>query len=625
MLGVEVACAPQTDRTHKRNLTGVFQHWDCLDPDWNPGGIWRPVALESTGPIRIQHLRVAVPAGRRRPGPTSRCGPCSTRPRAAAATITTTVGGTDHTQDVTLAGGENQLEWTVAVADPRLWWPQALGDQPLEDVTVEVTAEGARPAEPPPRRCAPGCGRSRMRDWIVSVNGERLFVKGANHGPTRMALAEATPDEVRRDVDLAVDCGLDLLRVHAHVARPELYDAADEAGLLLWQDMPLQWGYARGIRKQAVRQAREAVDLLGHHPSVAIWCGHNEPFALDVGPGADADPGALAGRFALAQELPTWNKTVLDRSVKRAIEKADGSRPVIAHSGVLPHPPTLDGTDSHLYFGWYHGDERDLPDLARRLPRLVRWVGEFGAQAVPDDGRLHRARALARPRLGAARPHPRAAEAALRRARAAGRARDVPRRGRPRRRRTRPTLLKHHVETLRRLKYRPTGGFAQFCFADGHPAVTWSVLDHERVPKAGYEALEAACRPVIVVADRPPATVAPGEALALDVHVVSDLRVPIDAATVAPSCAGPAAPTGGAGRARSAPTSAAGSARCSSSSPTRPARSTSTLTLDAGDHSATNAYAATIAADLSDLTSVSAGSMPSGGPMVEASGPKCST
>ena len=86
------------------------------------------------------------------------------------------------------------------------------------------------------------------------------------------------------------------------------------------------------------------------------------------------------------------------------------------------------------------------------------------------------------------------------------------------------TLLRHHVETLRRLKYRPTGGFCQFAFADAHPGITWSVLDHERVPKAAHAALAEACRPVIVVADRPPATVAPGHALALDVHVVSDRR-----------------------------------------------------------------------------------------------------
>ena len=94
------------------------------------------------------------------------------------------------------------------------------------------------------------------------------------------------------------------------------------------------------------------------------------------------------------------------------------------------------------------------------------------------------------------------------------------------------TVIKHHVETLRRLKYRPTGGFCHFCFADGHPAVTWSVLDHQRVPKAGHLALKEACAPVIVVADRPAATYAPGDPIALDVHVVSDLRVALDAVRV---------------------------------------------------------------------------------------------
>jgi beta-mannosidase len=58
-------------------------------------------------------------------------------------------------------------------------------------------------------------------------------------------------------------------------------------------------------------------------------------------------------------------------------------------------------------------------------------------------------------------------------------------------------LVQLQVEDLRRLKYAPAGGFCHFCFADGHPAVTWSVLDHERVAKRGYAALRDACRPVL--------------------------------------------------------------------------------------------------------------------------------
>ena len=44
--------------------------------------------------------------------------------------------------------------------------------------------------------------------------------------------------------------------------------------------------------------------------------------------------------------------------------------------------------------------------------------------------------------------------------------------------------------------------------------------------------MQAACAPVIVVADRLPASLAPGHALSLDVHVVSDRRAAIEGAEV---------------------------------------------------------------------------------------------
>ena len=224
---------------------------------------------------------------------------------------------------------------------PTLWWPWAFGDQDRYDVTVEAVAEDGAVSHTLERRV--GLRSLVFDDWRLSVNGERLFLKGANLAPTRALLGEATGDDVRQDVDLARDAGLDLVRVHAHIATPALYDQADERGMLVWQDLPLQWGYARSVRKQAVRQARKAVEILGHHPSIAIWCGHNEPLALDVADRRDGRSGGVpasrAHDGARAWSCPTWNKTVLDRSIKRALEKADGSRPVIPHSGVLAPPP----------------------------------------------------------------------------------------------------------------------------------------------------------------------------------------------------------------------------------------------------------------------------------------------
>ncbi len=533
-LAIEVTCSPQIDPTAKRNITGVFQHWDCLDPEWNPGGVWRPVRITETGPVRISRLRVLCrEASVQRAVLVLR----ATLDSDAARTVRlqSRLGEVDHAADQPLAAGANEVEWTLTVDRPALWWPRALGDATLHDLLVRVVldaTEGGVTSDE--RRVRTGLRQVRMRSWVASVNGERLFLKGSNHGPTRMALAEATPAELARDVELACEAGLDLLRIHAHITRPELYDAADAAGLLLWQDFPLQWGYARGIRKQAVRQVGAAVDLLGHHPSIALWCGHNEPMAIENDPSMWGDRKQLrkmAVKVAIAQELPTWNKTVLDRSVKRAFEKSDGTRPVIAHSGVLPHPPQLDGTDSHLYFGWYHGKERDFPGFLRAVPRMARFVTEFGAQAVPvtaefmeperwpdlDWERLGHRHALQKAVFDKfVPPADHATFDGWQRATQEYQA----------------TVVRRHIEALRRIKYRPTGGFAQFSFADGHPAVTWSVLGHDRAPKLAYDALRLACQPVIVVADRLPVTVAPGQALALDVHVVSDLRGPVEDAEI---------------------------------------------------------------------------------------------
>ena len=572
VLGVELACSRPGDPDAQRNLTGSFQHGDWLDPAWNPGGIWRPVRIERSGPVRILHLRVlCTEATEERATVTVRA--VLDAATAGQVRVRTTVAGVDHEEVHTVAAGENQIGWTVTVPDPVRWWPHALGDQPLHDVTVEVHvpvgrpdggggvdsetgASGAGASDAPGAADAPevdetgdeglgptilsdrrerriGLRQVAMRDWVLSVNGERLFLKGSNVGPARPDLGTTDPQLLRDDVDRAVDLGLDLLRVHSHVSRPELYDAADEAGLLLWQDLPLHGGFARTLRKQAVRQAREAVDLLGHHPSVAIWCGHDapdgadEPTAVD---GGGSRPRSLL-RAVAGRQLPSWNRTILDRSIKRALARQDGTRPVVAHSGVAPHPPDLDGTDSHLYFGWRHGDERQLPGFARAWPRMVRFVSELGPQSVPpnddfvepgawpglDWERLAARHGMQRAAFDDHVPPGRHADyETWRRATQDYQA----------------SVVRRQVEELRRLKYRPTGGVAQFGFADAHPRISGSLLDHEREPKPAWEAMRAACRPVIVVADRLPPAAAPGDALALDVHVVNDRREPLARATV---------------------------------------------------------------------------------------------
>jgi beta-mannosidase len=520
LLALEVGCPTPGDLDHKRSITGGFHHGDHLRPGTNPGGLWGPVRIVRTGPVAIRHGRLVCRE--------------TTEQRAVLAlrlvvhteaarpvVLRTRVAGVEVCEARPLAAGENRIEWQVVVPRPARWWPRALGPQPLHDVAVDVLLDDGSTSDR--RRWRTGLRSIELRNWIAHVNGERLYLKGAAIAPPDPAQGPSTAAAVRSLLGRAVEAHLDLVRVHTHIASPALYDLADELGILLWQDFPLHGRYARSVRTEAVRQAREAVDLLGHHPCVALWNAHDEPDTLD-GDGSAAATGA--GRRPVArlveQQRPSWNRSILDRSVKRAFERHDGSRPVLAHSGVLPHLPQLDGTSAHLWFGWYGGSVDDLRQFAATLPRHLRFVAGFGAQAPPvalpldlrgwpprDAGDLPKRTGMQTTvveRLAPWTGH--ATEAGWRRALHDHQA----------------LVVKHTVEFLRRIRYRPTGGFCLYRLDDTWPSVGFGVIDAAGRPKPGFGALAAACRPLLPVADPLPPRLIPGETRSVTVHVVNDGR-----------------------------------------------------------------------------------------------------
>src|SRR5690606_30567276 len=154
--------------------------------------------------------------------------------------------------------------------------------------------------------------------------------------------------------------------------------------------------------------------------------------------------------------------------------------------GLLPNLSSMDGTDSHLWFGWRGGRPEDLAAFLARLPRAARFVSDFGAWSCscPPEG------------------EPPADDPAW----------SILLRNVPRdvfdsdddwcfaTQQEQATVLRTQIEILRRLKYRPTGGFAFSQLADGRGEIGAGVLDRERRPKAAWEAVASACKPVIVTA-----------------------------------------------------------------------------------------------------------------------------
>lgn len=519
LLAVEVSCPPQDDRRPKRSLTGSFQSGP-LAPPGSPGGIWRQVRLKSTGPVAIRHKRLqCLSANAERAVLGHRL--VLNSAEACEVRVDTSVTGPDGvaaaggTENHTLAKGENRIEWTTPVDLPALWWPAVLGDQPLYEVSISVRSADGRVTD----RTS---WRTGLRDVEVdqlrwSVNGERLFVKGISIGPQARFLGSASVEMLVDDLRSVREAGLDMARIHGHVTRPEVYAEADRTGLLIWQDLPLVGGYAIATRKPARVIAREAVDLLGHHPSIALWGAHDEPNGAPLPtPGRAHERPQAIGRRLGRHLLPSWNRSVLDPAVRRELKANDPARPVVRRSGSLPLLSDRSISDAHLWLGWHSGQHEDLAEVIRSWPRLGSFLGGFGAQSVviadwgPDEPTWPTAERGSFDRYLHRQAYPDGESWA-----AATQAYQA-------------DLIRSHVNTMRRLKYRPAGGFCLVALFDAEPAGGFGVLDHQRKPKAAFHALVDACRPVVVIADTPPTIITPGSHIAIDVHAVSDLRVRLE-------------------------------------------------------------------------------------------------
>jgi beta-mannosidase len=565
-LVVEVECPDEKNKSAKHLITGVFSHWDCLDPKTNPGGIWQSVEILTSGPqyiadvqLRptnpqavIQLAQVEKPAyfvnvggisdadGRRQETPPTK--PDAIELRAdfvvnsghhAAPVYRLTFTPYNFTQEgkpfsigfrATTAPGDNRVERFFALENPQLWWSHDLGEPRLYTVRVETFADELMRQRLDGWEFRWGLRHFELKDWQASLNGVRLFLKGNNYPPGDTRIATMTKDDYLRDFRLAKNAHMNFMRIHAHLEKRELFDAADELGMLLWQDFPLQWSYAHEVLPQAERQAALMPRTFFNHPSIAIWCMHNEPMHI-----SDTQATGLLAtlRAAFSSFVYSWDRMVMDTRLKKIVEQADPTRPVIRASGKWSVPWMRDA-DSHFYFGWYKqfdGPKRRFELIKWIFPSTLAFVTEFGAQSFPqlascvkfmdaDIKKIDWAHLVERhhfqPNIMADWYDWRACQS-LQELIELSQAYQI-------------EINQYYIDWLRYHKYQPCGGIAPFMFHDSNPAVQWSILDYWRAPKKSYHAMRVAFNPEYVFTLLPKDAYRVGETLTLPVYVVNDAR-----------------------------------------------------------------------------------------------------
>ena len=301
----------------RNNTMQYTPGWDWIQPvrDRNTG-IWDEVSITTTGPVCLSspYVVTKVPGVRDPETKTQREAFVNTSVELENTGSTSLKGllvcetnGTRLTQPVTLSPFEKKTVSLnpLAVKNPRLWWPNGIGEQPLYDMNLsfeignqvsdrERLRYGIR--EITSDKCPDNGGRRFF------VNGQKIYVTGGNYINSDWLL-RLSPERYRDEVRFHAEMNLRMIRVWggALVERPEFYNACDEFGILVFQDL---WGSGdcngawEDPTKMDSRERRweypdnhdlfiasveDQVKMIRNHPSLCLWCGANEwPLAKDI-------------------------------------------------------------------------------------------------------------------------------------------------------------------------------------------------------------------------------------------------------------------------------------------------------------------------------------------------------
>lgn len=260
--------------------------------DWGPQlpdcGIWRDVYIEAASGAWICDL---YPVQRHENGHVTvdvNVTAADLQPDEALSVcaVLTSPEGRTYTADCVLSDTAATLQ--LFVEDPQLWWPNGLGEHPLYDLTVTLTA-GERVCDSKALRiglrtvrlCQEVDADGQGAEFAFAVNGYKFFATGSNYIPEDNFMSRITPERTRK---LIADCAWEncnMIRVWGGGYYPSdaFFDACDEYGILVWQDLMFAcnvYELDEEFEETTTAEVIDNVKRIRHHASLAIWCGNNE-------------------------------------------------------------------------------------------------------------------------------------------------------------------------------------------------------------------------------------------------------------------------------------------------------------------------------------------------------------
>lgn len=357
--------------------------------DWGPRfvgcGIWRPVYLNCWNHARITDTY------------------CSTKEIGdTSATIDVEINvevGPNEEEDyilhidgqersVRLHPGLNELHFDHHVKNPQLWWPNEMGSQHMYQMNVELHSTdevldrhklsyGIRSIELVNEKDSIGTS------FYFLVNGEKVFVKGANYIPQDHFTTSVSRNDYRSIIKKAKDAHMNMVRVWGGgiYQNDEFYELCDSNGIMVWQDFmfagsmyPAEELFKENVEHEVV----DNIKRLRNYPSLALWCGNNE---IDVA----WHNWGWQNKYGYSDKdsLEIWNNylEMFHRRIPTLVNKMTPDIPYTTTSP-LSNWGTAENFNhgSMHYWGVWHGRE-PFENFESNVPRFM---VEYGFQSFPS-------------------------------------------------------------------------------------------------------------------------------------------------------------------------------------------------------------------------------------------------
>ncbi len=203
------------------------------------------------------------------------------------------------------------------------------------------------------------------------LNGEEYPLRGVSRHQDRPEIGNALlPEHHKEDLELILEVGATTIRLAHYQHSQVFYDLCDEAGLVLWAEIPYISKHMPNGYDNTVSQMKELIVQNYNHPSIVVWGLSNEITIAGA-----ADPDLIRNHKKLNKLCHEMDETRLTTIASVTMCPIDAE--YVHISDVLSY---------NHYFGWYGGDTSMngpwFDDFHKKYPDKPIGISEYGCEAL---------------------------------------------------------------------------------------------------------------------------------------------------------------------------------------------------------------------------------------------------